>query len=606
MSNLQVEEIHEKYRIEREKRLRKDGVGQYVHMDGAFAEMNRDPWAKEPVSRDAVVDAVDAVIVGGGIASLLMAVNMQQAGLNRILFIDKAGDFGGTWYWNRYPGAQCDTESYVYLPLLEETGYIPTEKYAYQPEILEHLQRVARHFGLYKDTLFQTEVSGAKWRDDTSRWVVTTSRGDEITAKYLSIAPGRLQNPKLPGIKGIEAFQGETWHTGRWNSDYAGEKLVNLAGKRVGIIGTGATGIQVIPELAKHAEQLYVFQRTPAGAWIRGNKPTSDDFGADLTPGWQYRRMRNFTAHASGVLDPGIGEDLVADGWTQIAGWLSSPEGDPEANEFSVMERIRNRVDQIVKDPDTAAVLKPYYYYGCKRANFHDSYLNSLNCSHVNLVDTDGKGPDEITARGVVVGGKEYEVDCLVFASGYDLGMGFLYGTNLHIEGRDGQVLSEKWQDGLKTLHGMNSHGFPNLFFLGFTQTAFSVSFTHMAVEQTEHAAHLIAEAERRDATIEPTAEAERAYVNYVQSTHTPQMRAKQLACTPSSVNNEGNPDDPNTLGAGQYLPPGNAMFTMLEQWRAEGSFDGIEFAKRRAVDLVGAGGGGGVQDQVTSAQHRS
>lgn len=586
MSQLGIEEAREKYRIEREKRLREDGLGQYIHMDGEFAEMKQDPWAEESIDRDSLNDEVDVLLVGGGMASILMAVSMQKAGLKRIRFIDKASDFGGTWYWNRYPGAQCDTESYIYLPLLEETGYVPAEKYSYQPEILDHLQRIARHFNLYEDTLFQTEVTSAKWREEISRWVVTTNRGDEIAAKYLSIAPGRLQSPKLPGIKGIENFSGEAWHTGRWKNEYSGNKLAGLAGKRVGIIGTGATGIQVIPEVAKHADQLYIFQRTPAGAWVRGNRQTPDDFTAELTPGWQRRRMRNFTAYSSGVLDPDIGPDMVQDGWTQIAGWLADPNGDLDQNELGVMERIRNRVDEIVKDPATASALKPYYYYGCKRPNFHDTYLDSLNLPNVKLVDTDGQGPERITEGGVVVRGEEYEVDCLIYASGYDLGMGFLYGTNLHIEGRDDQVLSEKWADGLKTLHGMSSYGFPNLFFLGFTQTAFSANFTHMVVEQTEHAAHLVAEAERRNAVLEPSAEAEKAYVDYVRSGRTPAMRAKQLACTPSSTNNEGNPDDPRTLGAGQYLPAGNTMFHMLEQWRAEGAFAGVMFTPRNTVKI--------------------
>lgn len=590
MTTPDLEAVRERYRAERDKRLRPDGLDQYVHLEGDLARLAQDPWIEEPLVRDAMETDVDVVIVGAGLGALMMAVNLRRLGLDQVAMVDRAGDVGGTWYWNRYPGAQCDTESYVYLPFLEETGYVPTEKYAHQPEILEHCRRIARHFDLYKDAVFQTEVTEATWDEELRRWEVRTDRGDVLNARYLVICPGRLQSPKLPGIPGIERFRGRAWHTSRWDRDFAGADLDRLAGQRVGIIGTGATGLQCIPRLAAVAEQLYVFQRTPSAVWVRGNRPTPPGWAEQLEPGWQRRRMWNFTAVSSGYPPPEGEEDMVQDGWTEIASWLTSaPDEDPEVTDLRVMERIRARVDELVEDPEAAKALKAYYRYGCKRPTFHDEFLPTFNRANVQLVDTEGAGPEAITEHAVVVDGKHYEVDALVFATGFDLGMGFLYGTGLTIRGRRGELLSEKWSEGLRTYHGLYSHGFPNCFFLGFTQTAFSVSYTHMALEQTEHVAHVVAEAERRDGFVEATAEAETAWVETIKAGRTPQMRQLQWECTPGANNNEGNPDDPNTLGAGRYLPAGNHFFELLHEWRAEGSYDGVVFDPRTSTEEGGA-----------------
>ena len=580
-TGLSLEEARKKYEEERTRRLRADGLDQYIHLDDGFERFGEDPWVKGDGSREPVETSVDAVILGAGVASLLQAVYLQRAGLQRVMLIDKAGDVGGTWYWNRYPGAQCDTESYVYLPFLEETGYIPTEKYAHQPEILEHLQRVARHFDLYKGALLQTQITEARWSDRDSYWTIRTNRGDVVRSRYFVIAPGRLQSLKLPGIKGIGRFQGKAFHTGRFDWDYTGPNLENLADKRVGIIGTGATGIQAIPRLAEAAKELFVFQRTPAAPWERNNFPTPEGFGQDFEPGWQHRRMRNFTALSTGYPAPKGQGDMVNDGWTAIAQYLatSAAEGkDLELANLEVMEKIRSRVDEVVQDPETAAALKPYYRYGCKRPNFHDEFLASFNRPNTHLVDTNGRGPDEITENAVVVDGKSYEIDVLVFASGYDLGMGFLYGTGLDIIGRDGEILATKWSDGMRTLHGLLSHGFPNFFVLGFTQTAFSVSYTHMVAEQTEHVGHLVAETEKRGGVVEATAEAEARYVAMILSGQTPEAIALLDACTPGAGNNEGNAASRNTLGAGRYPVFGNAFFELLEEWRNRGEFEGVTF----------------------------
>lgn len=575
-----LDHVREKYRRERDRRVRPDGLGQYLHLEGELERLAADPWIEEPLVRESLREEVDALIIGAGIGALMMAVALRRTGLERVMMVDRAGDVGGTWYWNRYPGAQCDTESYVYLPFLEETGYVPTEKYAHQPEILEHCRRIARHFDLYRDAVFQTEVTDATWDEGTHRWTVQTNRGDRLRATYLVICPGRLQSPKLPGIPGIEGFQGRLWHTSRWDREFAGTDLTRLSGHRVGVIGTGATGLQCVPRLAEVAEQVYVFQRTPSAVWVRGNRPTPEGWAAELRPGWQRRRMWNFTAVSSGHPPPDGEEDLVQDGWTEIASWLtSSPEEDPELTDLKVMERIRQRVDQEVADPSVAQALKPYYRYGCKRPTFHDDYLSAFNRPNVTLVDTAGAGPSAITERAVVVDGEVYEVDALICATGFDLGMGFLYGTGLTVRGREQEVLSEKWAQGLRTFHGLYSHGFPNCFFLGFTQTAFSVSYTHMALEQTEHVAHVVGEAERRGRYVEATRQAEGSWVRTIREGRTPQMRRLQAECTPGSANNEGNPDDPNTLNAGRYMPVGNHFFELLRDWRANGRYEGLAFA---------------------------
>ena len=575
---LSPEEARGIYREERAKRLRADGLDQYLHAEGDLERFGDDPWVEGDGSRAPMDTRVDAVILGAGLAALVQAVDLRKVGLDRVMMIDKAGDVGGTWYWNRYPGAQCDTESFVYLPLLEETGYVPTEKYAHQPEILEHCQRIARHFDLYRDAVFRTRIIEARWDSGTSEWVIRTNRDDIVRARYFIIAPGRLQSVKLPGIKGIERFGGRSWHTGRWDYDFTGAGLENLADKRVGVIGTGATGIQAIPRLAEAAQELFVFQRTPAAPWERNNFPTPEGFAETLQPGWQRKRMWNFTALSTGHPAPEGETDLVDDGWTELAQFLAANAATLEAADLQVMERIRGRVDEVVADPAAASALKPYYRYGCKRPNFHDEFLASFNRPNVHLVDTQGRGPDEITENAVVVNGNAYELDCLVFATGFDLGMGFLYGTGLDIIGRDGEVLADKWADGMKTLHGMHSHGFPNFFCLGFTQTAFSVSYTHMAVEQTEHVAHVVAEAERRGCVVEAEAEAERDWVATIRAGQAPELLEFLAECTPGGANNEGNAADPNTLGAGRYLPAGNTFFQLLQDWRADGSFAGLRF----------------------------
>ena len=432
--NFDPDALRERYRAEREKRIRSDGNAQYVEVAGSFADYLLDPHT-EPVDREPVVDDVTVVVIGGGFAGLITGARLVQAGIDDFRIIEKGGDFGGTWYWNRYPGAQCDVESYVYLPLLEETSYVPSEKYARAPEILEHCQRIARNFKLYERACLSTEVTEIAWDTTRSRWAIHTNRGDRISARFVVMGNGPLHRPKLPGIPGIETFGGKAFHTSRWDYSYTGGDssggLEGLADRRVGIIGTGATAVQVVPHIAASAAELYVFQRTPSSIDVRANRPTDASWAAALQPGWQRERMENFTLLTSGGF---AAQDLVMDGWTDIIGKLvtrlrTQPPGTGqdlasvlELADFEKMEQIRSRVDAIVTDPKTAESLKPWYRQFCKRPCFHDEYLQSFNRPTVTLVDTDGRGVDAINTTGVVVGQQEYPLDCLVYATGFEVG----------------------------------------------------------------------------------------------------------------------------------------------------------------------------------------
>ncbi|MGA0195963.1 MAG: flavin-containing monooxygenase, partial [Ilumatobacteraceae bacterium] len=428
--------LRDKYRSERDKRVRADGNEQYVEITGQFAHYLEDPYVARE-ERGPLFDEIDVVIVGGGFGGLLAGARLREAGVDDIRVIEKGGDFGGTWYWNRYPGAACDVESYIYLPLLEEIGYIPTEKYSKAPEILAHSQAIGRHFDLYRNACFQTEVTEIRWDEDDTRWVITTNRGDRMRARIVTMANGPLHRPKLPGIPGVESFTGHSFHTSRWDYEYTGGSsnggLTKLADKRVGIIGTGATAVQCVPHLGEHAKQLFVFQRTPSSIDVRNNRPTDPEWAESLEPGWQQERMDNFNALVSG----GFAEvDLVNDGWTDIIGNLlirlrkeASPDlsadglaRNLELADFEKMNQVRSRVDEIVTDPQVAEALKPWYRQFCKRPCFHDEYLQTFNRPNVTLVDTDGQGVDRITENAVVVGGVEYEVDCLIYATGFEVG----------------------------------------------------------------------------------------------------------------------------------------------------------------------------------------
>lgn len=582
------QELRQKYRFERDKRLRAEGNEQYTDISD-FAEYLEDPYM-DSVTREPLFDEVEVAIIGGGFGGLLAGARLREAGIEDIRMIEKGGDFGGTWYWNRYPGAACDVESYIYLPLLEEIGYIPTQKYSQAPEILEHSRAIARHFDLYRNACLQTEVTELRWDEAQLRWVIRTNRGDQMRARYVVMANGPLHRPKLPGIKGIETFKGHTFHTSRWDYEYTGGDsnggLSKLKGKRIGIIGTGATAVQCVPHLGASAEQLFVFQRTPSSIDVRNNRPTDLQWAASLEPGWQKERMNNFNALVSG----GFAEvDLVNDGWTDIIGNLlirlrqdASPDLSPEGlarnlelADFEKMEQIRSRVENIVSDPSTAEHLKPWYRQFCKRPCFHDDYLATFNRPTVELIDTDGLGVDCVSEKGVVVKGVEYEVDCLIYATGFEVGTNFSRRAGYEIYGIGGKSLTEHWQDGARTFHGFHSHGFPNCFIVSGVQSGFTVNFPHMLEEQARHIAHILEHAQTNDIKrIEVTEESEEWWVERIISLSQNNIQFLE-SCTPGYYNNEGKPAA-RGVQSGSYGGGPVAFVQVLEQWRAEGDMRGL------------------------------
>jgi cation diffusion facilitator CzcD-associated flavoprotein CzcO len=589
------EALKQKYREERDKRLRPDGNDQYIRLAGTkFGHYLDDPYLPV-VEREPVTDHVTFAFIGGGFAGLVTGARVKEAGIDDVRIIEKGGDFGGTWYWNRYPGAQCDTASFVYMPLLEETGHMPSEKYAHAPEILEHCQRIGKHYGLYDHALFHTEVTDLQWDDDRSRWIIRTNRGDEFTAQFLGMGTGPLHVPKLPGIPGIDDFEGHSFHTSRWDYDYTGgdpngAPLDKLADKRVAIIGTGATAVQCIPHLARACKELYVFQRTPSSVDVRNNTPTDPEwFKTIATPGWQQRWLENFTANQTGGM---ADEDLVMDGWTDLSRRIRekiaslpreglTPAKMIEAfedSDFEKMEEIRARVDSIVSDPETAQRLKAWYRQLCKRPCFHDEYLEAYNQPSTRLVDTDGKGVERITARGVVVAGVEYEVDCIIYASGFEVGTEYTSRAGYDPKGRDGIRLSEKWAEGMRTMHGTHVHGFPNMFIVQPTQGANLISnVPHNLTESGKAIAAVVRHAVENDhPEVEVTKDAEDAWIELLLS-GTPRMLGAP-DCTPGYYNNEGQDPGPRARYNVGYPHGAMAYFRYLDEWRSSGDFEGLEF----------------------------
>ncbi|MCC6707101.1 MAG: NAD(P)/FAD-dependent oxidoreductase [Gammaproteobacteria bacterium] len=586
-------ELRNKYNAERDRRIRKDGATQYVDIDGDFEHYKEDPHITETIVREPVTETVEVVILGGGFGGMCMAARMIDEGVNDFRIIERAGDYGGTWYWNRYPGAQCDVESYIYLPLLEETGYMPSQKYAFQPEILEHAQRIGKHYDLYSRTYFQTQIREQRWDDEAGQWVLTTNRGDVFRARHVVVSSGSLNRPKLPGIPGLKSFKGHTFHTSRWDYKYTGGSplggLDKLAGKRVGIIGTGATGIQCIPHLGNTAGHLYVFQRTPSSIDERRQKATDPNWWKSLQKGWQADRNDNFTKLLVGVP---VDEDLVNDGWTEIfksLGELQDSTGNRDISDEELKllgevvdyqhdERIRARVDSVVKDKTTAEVLKHYYRPWCKRPCFNDDYLPTFNKPNVALVDASGHGGVErVTEKGVVVNGVEYELDCIIFATGFEVSRAtYTHQAELEIFGRNGMKLGDYWKDGMRTYQGFMAHGFPNCYHMGFTQTGYTPNFTYMLDNQAKHLAKLFVDLKKNGKTaIEPTLEAENAWLKLVMAPNA--MTEYLKACTPGYYNAEGeSKKDNDGFLQGHYPEGGLKFYQMLAEWRAKGDYAGL------------------------------
>ncbi|MEJ6720856.1 MAG: cation diffusion facilitator CzcD-associated flavoprotein CzcO [Ilumatobacter sp.] len=586
-------ELKAKYLEERDKRVRTDANAQYIEVTGDFSNFVDDPYAPA-AERKPVTDHVDVVIVGGGFGGLLMGGRLREAGFDDIRVIEKGGDFGGTWYWNRYPGAMCDVESYCYLPMLEELGYVPKHKYSFAPEIMEHSKNIATHYGLYDNALLSTGVTHTEWNDDTDRWTITTDRGDEMTARVIVMANGPLNRPKLPGIDGINDFGGHTFHTSRWDYEYTGGSneggLDGLANKRVGIIGTGATAVQCVPHLGAAAKELYVFQRTPSSVDVRNNRETPPDFLEGQETGWQYRRMDNFNKLVTGADQD---EDLVNDGWTDIFRKLTGIAAKTASKElgrrltrheraelmemadYRKMESVRRRAQEIVDDPDVAESLKPYYRQFCKRPCFHDEYLPTFNLANVHLVDTDGKGVERFTETGLVANGEHIELDCIIFATGFEVGTNYVRRAGYDTVGRAGRQLSEKWKNGLRTVHGLQTEGFPNAFFMGFNQGAVTVNIPQTLNEQAVQIAYMLDQVRARGGSqIEATPEGEQAWVDEMIDKE--RLGAKFRAeCTPGYYNNEGVAENPNGFFSANYGAGPVRFFEILSDWREQGDLEG-------------------------------
>lgn len=572
--------LKKRYDEERDKRraMRPEGLAQFRQMTGELEHYAEDPYTPvEPRAPKRV--ETDVVVIGGGFAGMLAAARLTEQGVDDFLITERGGDFGGTWYWNRYPGAMCDVESYVYMPLIEEVGTVPTLKYAYQPEILAHSQAFGRRFDLYRRALMHTRVTNARWDEETSRWIVSTDRGDEIRSRFVILGSGHYREPKLPGIPGIERFAGHSFHTSRWDYSYTGgepgEPMDGLRDKVVGIIGTGATAVQCVPQVAKYAKHLYVFQRTPSSVDVRANGPTDVEWFKSQKPGWQQERMQNFVEGYRGIAEV----DLIQDGWSQMTRLIRrrvTPDMSQEdfahlakMVDYEIMENVRKRAEGVVRDPKTAESLKPWYDWLCKRPCFHDEYLDVYNQDNVTLVDTEGRGMERVTEDSVFANGQEFKLDLLVFATGFELSP-LEEGTPIPVTGRDGLTLAEKWKDGATTLHGQHVHGFPNFLLATTRQSSWDNNFTFSLDIVGSHLARVIRQVlDRGIDTIEVTAEAESEWVAYHEKLGVRTFLLWQ-ECTPSYFNQEGKSDE-RILRNGGFGGSNIELREIMKKWLDEG-----------------------------------
>lgn len=603
------QQIRERYDVELGRRSAKNVATRAKDRSANRGEpgpVGADHWTA-PIERAPIDVDIELLVIGGGFAGLLTAARAREAGVESLKIVEAAGDFGGVWYWNRYPNAQCDTESYVYLPLLEETGYMPTRKFTYAKEIFEHAQRIGRQFGLYEDALFQTEVRTLEWSEDDARWTARTDRGDVITARYVMYSRGAFGLPKYPDVPGLDSFPGEVFHASRWNYDYTGGapgvKPTKLADKRVAVIGTAATGVQIVSGIADVTGELYVVQRTPAAFFgDRSTYETEPEWYASLPRGWQAERRGNFDGSTSGVIPE---EDLVNDTWTQTfrASFTAervlvndriselSPEDAMQALQLAdmeIMERARAYTRTQVTDAELAAKLEPWYGLRCKRATFDDGYLASFNRPNVHLIDAPASGLERIEGSTLIAGGERFDVDCIVLATGYDTTQDQASRVGIDVIGRNGERLSDHNRNGLRSLHGVMTDGFPNLFATGQGQDPFAVNYTSVLAVQTDHLVRLITAAREAGAqTIEPSKDAVEAWAQTIEEVSGP-FRAYQQHCVPSYFNGDGDTSKVGALAATAFTP-GVVVFTdLIRNWRDTGYsgllFDGQPFSERAVV----------------------
>lgn len=590
---IDVPTLRAKYEVEKQRRLRAEGQAQYVRPVGeVVADYAVDPY-KAVAPRAPVNEDIDALVIGAGWGGIKASYYLNKEGVTNIRNIDTAGDFGGVWYWNQYPGVQCDNDAYCYLPLLEEMGFMPSKKFSEGAEIQAYAKSIAERFGFADKALFHTQITSLKWDDTIQRWQVGTNRGDTIRARFVIVASGVLNMPKLPAVKGIERFSGKVFHTSRWDYNYTGGSygkpvLDKLGDKRVAIVGTGATAIQAVPPLGEYAKQLYVIQRTPSTVDKRPNPATDPDWAGALQPGWQKERMANFHRGAQEVFQPGE-QDLICDIWTEINRNLSAElaaAGSPvtleefmakrEEMDFRVMERLRARCDELVDDPATAEALKPYYYHMCKRPLSSDAYYPTFNRPNVTLLDVSHtQGLQEMTEKGFIANGVEYEIDCIIFASGFEVTSDLERRWSIStFEGRDGISIYDHWRQGPSTLHGITTHGFPNMAFIGYIQGGINSSVTEHFGRQGAHAAWIFAETMRRGLNIvEPSKEGQDAYVKTYNEIKM-DVTEMQARCPPGYFNNEGG-DNKWALFPG-WGYGWDHFEAMLADWRGGGNMEGM------------------------------
>ncbi len=522
--------IKQKFAQERDLRLayRPEGTQQFTsEFDGELAHYASDPYSGERQPREAIDDTVEVLFIGGGFSALLTSARLREKGVQSIRIVERGGDVGGTWYWNRYPGAACDVVSYDYLPLLDEMGYVPKHHYSRGPEIFAHCQAIARRYDLYKLAVFQTTVTSTVWHEDERMWHITTDRGDHMRAQFVICANGTLSKPKLSRIAGMESFAGHSFHTSRWDYDYTGADLKNLKDKVVGIIGTGATAVQAVPALGENAKELYVFQRTPSSIDVRDDWPTDPEWAANRKPGWQAKRR------ARALAEPQLTEEQKA---RLAAETREEKIARQERGNIDYMMRIHQRIEATVHDTATAEALKPWYMFMCKRPCFHNDYLPAFNRPSVHLVDTHGKGVTQITSRGPLIDGKQYDLDLLIYATGFEVQKTGIYNR---IVGKGGLGLEEKYGDGIRTLLGIHTQGFPNLFIMGGYQASFQFNLTDMLQTQGDHIAACIDYVRSNGhQTMDPTPAAEEWWVNEVIEHRGKTSRNED--CTPGYYNFEG------------------------------------------------------------------
>ena len=587
-------ELTKRYANEREKRIRTDAEAQFVQLshDSPFANkyLEEDTYC-ERVEREPIQDEREVIVIGGGWVGMLTAARLIQAGVNDVRIVESGGDFGGTWYWNRYPGAQCDIESYSYLPLLEETGYVPKLRYSFAPEIYEHAQRIGHHFGLYEKAVFQTWVTELRWLEDSDQWLVKTNQGDAMRARHICLGTGPANRPRLPGIPGVDRFLGHSFHTCRWDYEYTGGShegnLTNLTDKTVAIIGTGATAVQCVPALGESTKQLYVFQRTPSSVDIRNNSETDPEWAAALKPGWQKERQKKFgEAFLGGPIDPAF----IDDGWTRLTRNVRALAAQADGKitnlvqlaDFKTMEEIRSLVDETVKDPKVAEKLKAYYNQFCKRPTFNDHYLATFNRENVELVDVSStRGVEEITERGIVANGQEYEVDCIIYASGFEITSSYERRLGIPIFGVGGQSIFEHWQNGMRSMHGLMVSGFPNLFMCGGGFVfQLGANYAHGIDVQARHVAYIISELASRgiqSANVSNMAEEQWIADQLDTKISGFVLGGSPDTCTPGYYNQEGTTQRYRDVRRETYSKGVGAYIKLLREWRDNNELEGLE-----------------------------